>query len=241
MSRSAPMRMSRATAFLDSCVLLEAKGPLFLSMVGKKEQTRGGFFIKPYSGSSVLPFINTAVFWFGTLKTQSNILAYETISSISPKVTDCSPAKHSTWSKGVIGKLLTANTRQTSAAITLSMGMWIRTWDWNWAQKNTSIYLFNEGKQWIPNTVDDSKKLQTLWVKASKTYNSSSWGTAGAFIALSPDRIDTFCFWRYVAMLGSLMFANSDLLNFVQSLLDTRTRFPMGHPERSIQFLTSLI
>lgn len=135
MSRSAPMRMSRATAFLDSCVLLEAKGPLFLSMVGKKEQTRGGFFIKPYSGSSVLPFINTAVFWFGTLKTQSNILAYETISSISPKVTDCSPAKHSTWSKGVIGKLLTANTRQTSAAITLSMGMWIRTWDWNWAQK----------------------------------------------------------------------------------------------------------
>jgi len=41
MSRSAPMRMSRATAFLDSCVLLEAKGPLFLSMVGKKEQTRG--------------------------------------------------------------------------------------------------------------------------------------------------------------------------------------------------------
>lgn len=121
------------------------------------------------------------------------------------------------------------------------MGMWIRTWDWNWAQKNASIYLFNEGIQWIPNTVDDSKKLQTLWVKASKTYNSSSWGTAGAFIALSPDRIDTFCFWRYVAMLGSLMFANSDLLNFVQSLLDTRTRFPMGHPERSIQFLTSLI
>lgn len=121
------------------------------------------------------------------------------------------------------------------------MGMWIRTWDWNWAQKNTSIYLFNEGIQWIPNTVDDSKKLQTLWVKASKTYNSSSWGTAGAFIALSPDRIDTFCFWRYVAILGSRMFANSDLLNFVQSLLDTRTRFPMGHPERSIQFLTSLI